>query len=239
MGVNNVTSLHSWSIDVTSLIEGILHKCAIFLVQTPVTLVVDATKLQQCDYACENVELSENPESRHWTYFSSLSFKLPMRITICDDDMISIAPAFRSMKSLGDMGDAWTTHGVSRLFFLAPCSPPHFLPACMYYSCLSERLRRWVQRSCSYASSTAPRLLYPTFLFFQLIHFTLELLQSDALFQNTFLFVSSIFLWIFAIIPKLRVVSLDSLTIISFSVAYAESISWNSDVKMSVWYYFE
>jgi hypothetical protein len=38
-------------------------------------------------------------------------------------------------------------------------------------------------------------------------------------------------------IPKLRVVSLDSLTIISFSVAYAESISWNSDVKMTVWYY--
>jgi hypothetical protein len=62
-----------------------------------------------------------------------------------------------------------------------------------------------------------------------LIHFTLELLQSD--FSETFLFVSSIFLWIFPI-PKLRVVSLDSLTIISFSVAYADLYL---GIRMSKW----
>jgi hypothetical protein len=138
MGVVNVTSLHSWSIDVTSLIEGILLTNAqYFSYRHPLLLWSTLQKFfNSAVMLVKTWELFR--ESRVQALILFRHFPLPMRITICDDDMISIAPAFRSMKSL-DMGDAWTTHGVKivpphhvhRTFYLLVCITPVSQSVCV------------------------------------------------------------------------------------------------------------
>jgi hypothetical protein len=215
MGVVNVTSLHSWSIDVTSLIEGILLTNAqYFSYRHPLLLWSTLQKFSTVQLCLWKRGLFRESWVQALILFRH--FPLPMRITICDDDMISIAPAFRSMKSL-DMGDAWTTHGVKivpphhvhRTFYLLVCTPVSQSVCVVEFN---DHVRTPLRLRHVF--------LYPTF---SSSSWSILLLNCcDILFETVRLVDLPLNI---CNIPKLRVVSLDSLTIISFSVAYAESIS--------------
>jgi hypothetical protein len=118
MGVNNVTSLHSWSIDVTSLIEGILLTNAHYFTDTRYSLW---STLQS--YSTVHLCLWKRGTFRESRVQAlNILFVTFLQVTDANHHLWRRYDIHSSCLQIYEIarwyGDAPTTHGVSRLFLL-------------------------------------------------------------------------------------------------------------------------